>query len=68
MLYLQDNSPFAAGVMEYEYRPIPPDQVNSRILLKLNVENILALAVIDTGAPYLVIAPSSASNWFLTLK
>ncbi len=57
MLFLRNGEPFATGVMDYEFRPVTPSDVNRRIILRISVENIPTLAVLDTGAPYLIIAP-----------
>lgn len=62
MLNFQNGESFASGVMDYEFSPIPPDNINNRIILRLKVEDVPALAVIDTGAPYLIIAPCIANR------
>jgi hypothetical protein len=62
MLFLPDREPFATGVMDYEFRPTATGENNLRIILRITVENIPALAVLDTGGPYLIIAPSVADR------
>jgi hypothetical protein len=62
MLQFQSGEPFATGAMEYQFRPIPPDRVNDRILLNIKLNRIPALAAVDTGAPYVIIAPHIASR------
>ncbi len=62
MLHFSNGEVFASGVMEYEYRPIPPDNVNNRILLQIHVEKVPALVAVDTGAPYLILAPDLANR------
>jgi len=62
MLYLPNGDIFATGVVDYEYRPIPPDLVNHRIILYIFINKFPTLAVIDTGAPYLIIAPTLAKR------
>ena len=62
MLFLQNGEPFATGVMDYEFRPLTPIDNNKRIILRINVENVPALGVVDTGAPYLIIAPVVANR------
>jgi hypothetical protein len=62
MLFFQGGEPFAVGVMDYEFRPVIPGDINTRIILRINVESIPALAVMDTGAPYLIIAPAVADR------
>ncbi len=41
---------------------IPPDNTNNRIILEIKIEEIPTIAVIDTGAPYLILAPSVSSR------
>jgi hypothetical protein len=62
MLFLRNGEPFATGVMDYEFHPIAPSDVNLRVILRITVENIPALAVLDTGGPYLIIAPAVADR------
>jgi hypothetical protein len=62
MLFLRNGEPFTTGVMDYEFRPVTPSDINQRIILRITVENIPALAVLDTGGPYLIIAPAVADR------
>jgi hypothetical protein len=62
MLLLPDGVPFATGVMDYEFRPTDTGENNLRIILRITVEDIPALAVLDTGGPYLIIAPFVADR------
>jgi len=62
MLFLQNGETFATGVMEYEYHPINPGGINQRIILRITVDDIPALAVLDTGGPYLIVAPAVADR------
>lgn len=62
MLFFQNREPFATGVMDYEFRPVTPNDNNNRIILRVKVENVPALAVMDTGAAYLIIAPAVADR------
>ena len=62
MLFLPDGESFATGVMDYEFHPTTIGENNLRIILRITVENIPALAVLDTGAPYLIIAPAVADR------
>ncbi len=57
MLFLSGGIPFASGVMEYLYNPIPPDDITRRILIKILIEKEPAIAVLHTGAPYLILTP-----------
>jgi len=62
MLFLPNREPFATGVMDYAFRPTDSGENNLRIILRISVENIPALAVLDTGGPYLIIAPDVANR------
>lgn len=62
MLFLRNGEPFATGVMDYEYHPITPGEINQRIILRITVDDIPALAVLDTGGPYLIVAPAVADR------
>jgi hypothetical protein len=62
MLCLENGEPFATGVMNYEFRPVPPGDRNLRIFLLINIGDVLSFAVLDTGAPYLIIAPGTADQ------
>ena len=62
MLFFPNHEAFATGGMEYEYHPVAPGDNNFRLLLRINVENVPTLAVIDTGAPFLLIAPTVADR------
>lgn len=54
MLHFNNGDVFAAGVTEFQFEPLSPDDPNKRIILRVEVENISSLVVIDTGAPYLI--------------
>lgn len=62
MLIDQNGDSFTTGMMDYIFNTIPPDNTNNRIILIIKVEEIPTIAVIDTGAPYLIIAPSLANR------
>lgn len=62
MLFTQNLEPFATGSINYDYQPVPPDMENLRLILRVAVEGIPTVAVVDTGAPYLVIAPPIAKQ------
>jgi hypothetical protein len=60
MLYTQHNTPFTTGSIKYLYEAIPPDTRNLRVILSIWIEGVETTAVIDTGAPYLVVHPRIA--------
>jgi hypothetical protein len=60
MLLTFDNSdPFATGVTDYFYLPTSRD-IDSRIIIQIEIEGVLASAIVDTGAPYVVCSPDIA--------
>jgi hypothetical protein len=62
MLFLRNGEPFATGVMDYEFQPINTGEINQRIILRISVEDIPTIAVLDTGGPYLIVAPVVADR------
>lgn len=50
MLWLESGGVFAVGRIAYTL--LPPD--NPKLNLRLEIEGVLSLAVVDTAAPYLV--------------
>ncbi len=61
MLLFPDGAPFATGNTNYEYRPISPEGEDNRILLRVEIEQVVTLAIVDTGATYAIIEPSIAN-------
>ena len=59
LLSFADGKPFATGSIGYNYISAEND-ISSRIQLQIEIEGILTTAVVDTGAPYLICAPSIA--------
>ena len=58
MLTLENGEIFANGATIYEFRSVTPDEEqNKRIILPVSIDGLLSMAVIDTGAPYLIIDP-----------
>jgi len=55
-----EGEPFATGAIGYQYRPVTENETTNRLLLQVDVENVLAEAVLDTGAPYSIIVPRIA--------
>jgi len=60
LLQFPNGEPFATGAIGYQYRPVTENETTNRLLLQVDVENVLAEAVVDTGAPYSIIAPRIA--------
>ncbi|MBR8833211.1 MAG: hypothetical protein DSM106950_03990 [Stigonema ocellatum SAG 48.90 = DSM 106950] len=60
LLLFPDGETFATGAIRYNYSPATPSETTNRIILPVKVENIRTEAVVDTGAPYPIIAPQIA--------
>ncbi|MCL1467150.1 hypothetical protein [Argonema galeatum] len=59
LLFLNGDT-FATGAARYDYRPATEGEVTNRIILQVDIAGILIEAVVDTGAPYVVLAPRIA--------
>ena len=57
LLLFPDGRTFARGSMVYDYLPATPSETTNRIIITVAVEGIITDAVVDTGAPYPIIAP-----------
>lgn len=57
LLSFADGEPFATGAMDYLYQPATFGEDTLRILLAVEIESIPTVAMVDTGAPYVVCAP-----------
>src|SRR3990172_7527943 len=62
MLSFQNGELFASGVMEYEFRGATDKDINARIFLRIEIDGIPSIAAVDTGAPYLILAPVIANR------
>ena len=60
LLIFPAGEPFATGAIRYNYAPAAPGEMTNRIILPLEIETIQTEAVLDTGAPYPIIAPKIA--------
>lgn len=61
MLLLFSNGDFfATGAIPYSYRPAMPTETTNRIILQVEIQGIKTIAVVDTGAPYVILAPKIA--------
>lgn len=62
LLLFPDGEYFAIGAINYAYRPATISDTTNRIIAIVYVEDIITEAVIDTGAPYSIIAPKVAKQ------
>ena len=60
MLLFPNSDIFATGATYYDYRPVTLSETTNRIILQVEVADIVIDAVVDTGAPYVVLAPQIA--------
>jgi hypothetical protein len=57
LLAFADGQSFATGASKYEYIPATRLETHVRIMLQVELEGIKTQAMLDTGAPYVVISP-----------
>lgn len=63
MLLLFDNGEyFATGAIPFAYRPATESETTNRILIRVEIQGIPTIAVVDTGAPYVILAPKIAAD------
>ncbi len=60
LLNFDNGESFATGAMGYDYRPATKTETTNRIFLEVEIQGIPTQAVVDTGAPYVICAPSVA--------
>lgn len=60
MLLFDDGRSFASGKMTYEYRPTSQQTANNRLILRVEINSLPLLAIVDTGAPYVIVQPNFA--------
>ena len=61
MLLLFSNGDFfATGAIPYAYRPATEAETTNRILIRAEVQGVTTTFVVDTGAPYVILAPEIA--------
>src|SRR5688572_15069548 len=65
-LSFPDGEPFATGMAEYSYQPATPEESLPRLILNIKIEGISTSAILDTGAPYVICAPTVARRIGLT--
>jgi hypothetical protein len=61
MLSLNGES-FTQGSQPYEFRPAIASDSSKRVMLDVDIEGRRTLAMLDTGAPFMICAPSIASS------
>ena len=62
LLVFANGETFATGGIKYEYRPATPRETTNRIILEVQIEGVTTQAVVDTGAPYVICAPTIAER------
>jgi len=60
ILFFSNGDSFATGAARYNYRPATEGESTNRMILQVDIAGILIEAVVDTGAPYVVLAPRIA--------
>jgi hypothetical protein len=62
LLLFPNGEYFAIGAINYAYRPAITSDTTNRIIIVVYVEDSITEAVLDTGAPYPIIAPKVAKQ------
>lgn len=62
MLLFPDGEPFATGSQPYVFRPAITSDASNRILIEVEIQGRKTLAMLDTGAPYLICNPDMAKR------
>lgn len=61
LLQFENGDAFASGVLTYTYRPISKQETTDRIIIPIEIGNGIKIeAVLDTGAPYVILDPNYA--------
>jgi hypothetical protein len=60
MLLFGDGQSFATGKMTYEYRPTSQHTASNRLYLRVEINSLPLLAIVDTGTPYVIVQPKYA--------
>lgn len=60
MLWYRDGEPFATGVQPYLFRPATAADASKRLIIEVVIQGQRTLAVLDTGAPYMICHPDIA--------
>lgn len=59
---------FSQGSQPYAFRPINDSENDKRVILEVDIEGRRTQAMLDTGAPYVICAPSIANGLGLDPK
>jgi hypothetical protein len=57
LLLFPGGEPFATSGQPYLSRPLGPGDPSNRLIVQIEIAGLTASAVVDTGAPYLVLDP-----------
>ncbi|MBO1351226.1 MAG: hypothetical protein EBE86_029435 [Hormoscilla sp. GUM202] len=60
VLFFKDGKAFATGAARYQYIPATEGESTNRIFLKVEIAGYPIEAIVDTGAPYVILAPGVA--------
>ena len=61
MLYTKSGEIFASGVLPIQFQPVNAKDSSTRLFIPIELEGFSTMGVVDTGAPYLICAPSMAN-------
>jgi len=59
-LFFANGDSFATGAIRYSYQPASENETTNRIILPMEVAGRIIEAIVDTGAPYPILAPRIA--------
>jgi hypothetical protein len=68
LLSFPTGNTFASGATHFSYRPGTQIETTPRIWLQIGIEGLLAAAIVDTGAPYVVCSADIAERLQLDPK
>ncbi|MGH9824136.1 MAG: hypothetical protein ACREDR_12900 [Blastocatellia bacterium] len=60
LLLFSDGEAFATSSQPYFSRPLGPGDPSNRLIIDIEVAGLTTPAVVDTGAPYLILDPAFA--------
>jgi len=60
VLFFDDRNAFATGACPYKYIPATEGESTNRIFLRVEIAGYSIEAIVDTGAPYVILAPGVA--------
>lgn len=59
-LNFENGNSFARGASRYQYRPVTETEITNRIILPVVIAGVPIECVVDTGTPYVILAPRIA--------